>query len=321
MIKSDRPFAILTSVSLLPEIARGTLKKDGYDEDIQRKVNGMTKLVMASTADVWLVNIPGMAKQQEVLLMEVDEDNSIVLHRDGPSPAQQTGCTQGDALQIMTRSRETFIEQLNIFPRDEVEPVELFVQTRSQKSSDGGPLSDGLDEVTKSHRVSRKDWPSGQASPGATQPNTSKKRKRTHSHAATLDSQFTTWVGKQEVGQNIPQGIMRTVISPYEGHPEGLKAIPSSRGGPPRIIVPLKEQSRLVNEVHKEIHHQGHKKVHHILEPLFYWPGMDRFIEAVCTSCNICIRAKRRRLRLNSAFSPNSAGSTLLPRESYGISF
>ncbi len=66
-----------------------------------------------------------------------------------------------------------------------------------------------------------------------------------------------------------------------------------------------------------EIHHQEHTKVHHVLYPLYYWPGMDATIEAVCTSCAKCIRANR----LNLDFNPASQRGRLLPRQRYGIDF
>ena len=40
------------------------------DEAIAENVNQMTKIVMASTADAWLVNIPGMARRHEIFTAE-----------------------------------------------------------------------------------------------------------------------------------------------------------------------------------------------------------------------------------------------------------
>ena len=65
LIKSGRAFAVLTPISLIPQIARGCVEGD-MDETIAEKVNQMTKIVMASTADAWLVNIPGMARRHEI---------------------------------------------------------------------------------------------------------------------------------------------------------------------------------------------------------------------------------------------------------------
>jgi hypothetical protein len=63
LISSGKYFAVLTSISLIPQIARGVNESD-MDEEIALKVNQMTKLVMASTADVWLISLPGMHGQK-----------------------------------------------------------------------------------------------------------------------------------------------------------------------------------------------------------------------------------------------------------------
>jgi hypothetical protein len=61
--------------------------------------------------------------------------------------------------------------------------------------------------------------------------------------------------------------------------------------------------------------------VHHVLYPLYYWPGMDATIEAVCTSCVKCIQANMRREKLNLDFNPESQKELFLPRKHYGIDF
>jgi hypothetical protein len=48
---------------------------------------------------------------------------------------------------------------------------------------------------------------------------------------------------------------------------------------------------------------------------------MNATIEAVCTSCAKCIRANRRRKKLNLDFNPESQKELLLPRQRYGIDF
>jgi hypothetical protein len=58
LIVSGKAFAVLTPISLLPQIARGTSESE-MDEEIAVKVDGMTKIIMASTADAWLIHLPG----------------------------------------------------------------------------------------------------------------------------------------------------------------------------------------------------------------------------------------------------------------------
>ncbi len=69
LIASGKNFAVLTSISVIPQIARGVNESD-MDEGIVLKVDQMTKLVMASPADAWLINLPGMVRRREIYSME-----------------------------------------------------------------------------------------------------------------------------------------------------------------------------------------------------------------------------------------------------------
>ena len=73
MIFHSKSFAVLTPISLIPQIARGCLEGD-MDEAIAEKVNQMTKIVMASSADAWLVHIPGMVRRHEIVVILLCED-------------------------------------------------------------------------------------------------------------------------------------------------------------------------------------------------------------------------------------------------------
>ena len=80
LIRRDRAFAILTPLSLIPQISRGTTGHEKDDDSIARKVDSMTKIIMAATADVWLINLPGLPRRHEVLTMEqLDDDTSHVV--------------------------------------------------------------------------------------------------------------------------------------------------------------------------------------------------------------------------------------------------
>ncbi len=54
LMDSGKAFAVLTPISLIPQITRGC-KEEDMDEVIAEKVNQMTKIVMASTVDTWLI--------------------------------------------------------------------------------------------------------------------------------------------------------------------------------------------------------------------------------------------------------------------------
>ncbi len=69
LISSGKAFAVLTPISLVPQIARGCNEGD-MDEAIAEKVNQMTKIVMASTTNAWLVHLPGFARRHEIFTAE-----------------------------------------------------------------------------------------------------------------------------------------------------------------------------------------------------------------------------------------------------------
>ncbi len=65
---------------LIPQVSRGTTGHEGDEDSIASKVDGMTKIIMASTKDAWLINLPGLPRWHEVLTMEqLDDDTSHVV--------------------------------------------------------------------------------------------------------------------------------------------------------------------------------------------------------------------------------------------------
>ncbi len=77
LIMSGKAFAVLTPISLLPQIAQGTNEGE-MDEGIAVKVDHMTKIIMVATADVWLIHLPGTARRHEVFtdeLLAMDRSN------------------------------------------------------------------------------------------------------------------------------------------------------------------------------------------------------------------------------------------------------
>ncbi len=57
LIKDDKSFAVLIPISVTSEIAR-LENKDGerqYDYELAKKVQGMSKITLASSAEVWLI--------------------------------------------------------------------------------------------------------------------------------------------------------------------------------------------------------------------------------------------------------------------------
>ena len=61
MIKGDKSFAVLMPISVTSEIAR-LENVDGercHDLELAKKVSVMSKITLASSAEVWLINLPG----------------------------------------------------------------------------------------------------------------------------------------------------------------------------------------------------------------------------------------------------------------------
>ncbi len=61
LIEDDKSFVVLIPISVTSEIAR-LENKDGerqHDYELAKKVQGMSKITLASSAEVWLINLPG----------------------------------------------------------------------------------------------------------------------------------------------------------------------------------------------------------------------------------------------------------------------
>ncbi len=120
LIASGKSFAVLTSISLIPQIARGVNISD-MDEEIALKVDQMTKLVMASTADAWLINLPGMVRRHEIYSMErqmQDEANVREL------VASITDAHEHDNMESLSLSFSLFSKERQRSKR--IRPVKLF---------------------------------------------------------------------------------------------------------------------------------------------------------------------------------------------------
>jgi hypothetical protein len=130
-----------------------------------------------------------------------------------------------------------------------------------------------------------------------------------------------SWIGKQLKDQTISQSILGNVIKTHDNYPDGLLAIPSTKGGSPRIIVPVEAQGNLVKQAHLDIHHQNHRKVHNLLYPLYWWPLMDKDIERICKACDHCQSGKMRREKIRSKFDALGPQFEAGPRQHYGMDF
>ncbi len=64
LISDNKSFAVLMPISVTSEIARLENDNNGercHDFELAKKVSGMSKITLASSAEVWLINLPGEA--------------------------------------------------------------------------------------------------------------------------------------------------------------------------------------------------------------------------------------------------------------------
>ena len=95
---------------------------------------------------------------------------------------------------------------------------------------------------------------------------------------------------------------MDRLQSNHPSFPSGMLVLPSDDRRLPRILVPKYVQHDLVLQTHLDIHHQHYRKVHKILRPIYYWPGMDSDTENICKQYSICQIAQVRRQKLQADF-------------------
>jgi hypothetical protein len=200
LIGSGKAFAVLTSISLIPQIARGTNEKE-FDEAVAEKVDGMTKLIMASTADAWLIHLPGMIRKHEAftaeqLIQDMEslddltysmEDHNQDISQDGCEPHPLSFCLFSVPKLCSTSAKRLDFPSLlyrklkKKAKSRELHSRPLLVQTRAQ----GGSLS----SVVRSPAHKRK------LKAHATEKEVVVGKQR--------QSPLSSWIGKQLVGQKV----------------------------------------------------------------------------------------------------------------------
>ncbi len=282
LIASGKSFAVLISISLIPQIARGVNTSD-MDEEIARKVDRMTKLVMAATADAWLINLPGMDRRHEIYSMEqqLQDEANVKELVDSITDAHEHDYMEALSFSSPSLSKER---------QDRADPDFSLSLVSTYLALSG--RAQAQEECRRSVLVQTQGIVSSSVQAMAPPPKArAPLRKQDTGIGKQRQSPLSSWIGKQLLGQNIPKKHLDKdgKLQMMEHYPHGLLAIPSDGYSGQRILVPVDEQKALIKSTHAEIHHQGHTKVHHVLYPLYYWPGMDATIEAVCTACAKCI--------------------------------
>ncbi len=155
---------------------------------------------------------------------------------------------------------------------------------------------------------------------GRMQHKTNSARSLRNRNGVVVDS-IVNWVGKQLEGQNVPQTIVDRLQSNHSSFPSGILVLSTDDGRHRRILVPKSVQSNLLLQAHLDIHHQHYRKVHKMLRPLYYWPGMDADIERICKECPICHLANVKRQKLQADFDAQAPQAYVAPRQHYGVDF
>ncbi len=341
LIHGDKYFAVLMPISVTSEIARleNVEEERRHDLELATKVSRMSKITLASSAEVWLINLPrepfnhfysndmeglGLTGVQEVFLASYEEmkiQSRIIMDVNDEEPPIDTVVVDAfPTTRASARLKDKRIAKQNsddsiTRPKgkrttDVVHPEWSGISTsagRAIVSGDRHSEEQGISAVTPVHENGKITWTNVPRQP-----------------IPKLDD-VDLWIGRQLNHEKLPAKYLYEapegeLVTSIEGYPEGLLAIPGENGSL-RIIVPRYQIKALVLQCHEDIHHQSHVKVLYILRPLFYWPGMSKSIEKICTACRTCIRSSVRRRHLKAKFDQNAPPSTMLPRQDYGIDF
>jgi hypothetical protein len=309
LLASDRQFAILLSTGLLPELSRGENSNgmETYSEDFEKQIYSLSKVVLSQEGETWMIRIKDQPKIVEVLLQE------------------HVGCADSDVATIISDTLEALTTQVTVLPDWHEHNREICLEREVHEGEVHSPPATRRSNRLKRHKSGVQ--PPFQPKLISEQPISGNDEPVEPIESSSKSSNFnqfevqpiTSWIGNQLKNQAIPQSKLIGVIKTHENYPDGLLAIPSTNGGPSRIIVPLTEQENLVKQAHLDIHHQNHRKVHNLLHPLYWWPNMDRDIERICKGCTHCLAGKMRTDKIKSVFDARGPQSKAGPRQHYGI--
>ena len=319
LISNGKQFAVLIPVSIAGEIAR--LENDNgdrrYDGEMLRSVEGLSRIILAQDAEMWLLHITGH---------RINE--FVSTNQQGLSETQSIEMVQC-SLDKFRRSKanQMILEQgvTEVVEADHQEQPVMLPITRSKMGARNSPGS-SIDTPAANSIV---EAPQGETSNNGRiisviREGRIKWERCPREPLPQLDD-VSEWVGKQLDHLNLPKKYQcvppEGVLIPLaEDYPEGLFAIPN-KDGQPRIIVPSSMIKPLILQTHEDIHHQNHIKVLHVLRAAYYWPNMAKDVQEWCTSCATCTTASVRRKHLKTKFDLMAPQSRLLPRQHYGIDF
>ena len=261
LISENKSFAVLMPISVTSEIARLENDKNGdrcHDLELAKKVSGMSKITLASSAEVWLVNLPG-----EPFNHFYSNDMEGV----GIAGVQEIFLASYE--QIRNRSR-IIVEEYDDVEQEDPEIMESFPITRSKRKTNNHrdkelPTRSEYDAIhtPAGEKIVSGDRHSEEQGMSSVAP--------VHEHGTIrwtnvprepipqLDD-VNLWVGHQLNHKRMPKEYQSMppegeLMASIEGYPDGLLAIPNEDGHP-RIIVPRSQIRALVLQCHEDIHHQ-----------------------------------------------------------------
>jgi hypothetical protein len=232
LLKNDvRQFAVLMPLSLVPELSR--LENSGgtqaHDLDVARKVDALSKIVLPSSAQVWLVNLAQFAVTKVLTIIE-----------------------EGAGLNEVERTFREFLYSLYDMMEQKDDwhehnaTVELMATTRSKKRT-----VDNFDKQTESvltpaHGTitrSRSTADKQMVAPTLARERISWKRAPRSPLPVLLVAPMKLWIGLQLDHDKMPAKYMHEppkgeLVKNISGRPAELLGIPNHSGTQPRIIVP-----------------------------------------------------------------------------------
>jgi hypothetical protein len=207
-----------------------------YSEDFEKQIYSLSKIVLSQEGETWLVKIKDQPRIVEVLLQK------------------HIGCVGSDIATIILDGFGALIAQIMIGSHDhnrEALRQEVYVGEahsppitrrgsrlkRHNKSGSQPPLEP---RSTLEQPISWNDEPSLESIEVSSK----------SSNFNQFEVQpITSWIGNHQLkDQTIPQSTLNGVTETHENYPDRLLAIPSTNGGPPRIIVSLTTHENLLKQ-------------------------------------------------------------------------
>jgi hypothetical protein len=264
LLAQNRQFAVLMPLSLVPELARleDSEQSRVYDQNIAQKVESLTKIILTSSTQLWLISPNGL-KVTKVLI--------------GP----EEGACLEDVKQTFKGSLDNLFQVMEHDDdwHDHDASVEMLPLTRSRKRIMGNDTEQSEPTLTPAHNTTRAQSNLNKQLITSSIEHGRLSWKRSPREPLPMLTPVDQWVGSQLDHDNLPKKYTcrppKEVIKDIPGHPADLLGIPNHLGAHPTIIVPKAVHEAITMHTHEEIHHQNHQKVTHILKPLHYWFGPE----------------------------------------------